>query len=138
MRQPDGRHTLRISLDENVPVQLKSMFRGHEVRSVNDKEVGWKNIKNGLLLIEMEGRSDLLITADRNMYAQQNLSGRDFCILVLPTNRRRDVLALGEQIVEVATGMAAGMYVVLERTGEVVRKSFERQAGSGTERLLKE
>jgi hypothetical protein len=67
-------------LDENIPVQLKAIFRGHEVRSVNDKEIGWKNIQNGLLLTEMEGRFDLLVTADRNMYSQQNLSGRDICI----------------------------------------------------------
>jgi predicted nuclease of predicted toxin-antitoxin system len=92
---------LRVLLDENIPVQLKAVFHGHEVRSVNDKDVGWKNIKNGLLLTEMEDRFDLLVTADRNMYAQQNLSGRDICILVLPTNRRRDVLALGEQIVSI-------------------------------------
>jgi predicted nuclease of predicted toxin-antitoxin system len=69
---------LRILLDENIPVQLKAVFHGHEVRSVNDKDVGWKNIKNGQLLTQMEGRFDLLITADHNIYAQQNLSGRGF------------------------------------------------------------
>jgi hypothetical protein len=30
----------------------------------------------------MEGRYDLLITADRNICAQQNISGRNICILV--------------------------------------------------------
>jgi predicted nuclease of predicted toxin-antitoxin system len=120
---------LRILLDENIPVQLRAVFRGHEVRSVNDKDVGWKNIQNGLLLATMEGRFDLLITADRNMYAQQNLSGRGICILVLPTNRRRDVLALGEQIVQVVDGMAIGEYVVIEMTGAVVRRSFDRPDG---------
>jgi len=58
---------LRILLDENIPVQLKAAFRGHEVRSVNDWDVSWKNIKNGRLLVEMEGRFDVLVTADRNM-----------------------------------------------------------------------
>ena len=67
---------MRILLDENIPVQLKSVFIGHEVRSVNDPDVGWKNLANGRLLAEMEGRFDMLITADRNMFAQQNLTGR--------------------------------------------------------------
>jgi hypothetical protein len=116
---------LRILLDENIPVQLKAIFRGHEVRFVNDGDVGWKSIKNGQLLTEMEGRFELLIAADRNMYAQQNLSGRGICILVLPTNRRRDVLALSEQVVDVVDRITVGEYVVLEMTGVVVRRSFD-------------
>jgi predicted nuclease of predicted toxin-antitoxin system len=123
---------LRILLDENIPVQLKAVFPGHLVKSVNDSDVGWKNIKNGRLLAEMEGRFDLLVTADKNMFAQQNLSGRNICILVLPVHRRNDVLALSERIVEVAAGMSAGEYVVLEKTGAVRRQSFDRSDdGSG-------
>ena len=56
------------------------------VKSVNDSDIGWRNIKNGRLLSEMKGRFDLLITADRNMFAQQNLAGRAICILVLLVN----------------------------------------------------
>ncbi len=126
MRQPQGCVALRILLDENIPVQLKAVFRDHVVRSVNDSDVGWKNIQNGRLLAEMEGRFDLLITADRNMFAQQNLSDRNICILVLPVNRRNDVLALSERIIEVAAGMSAGMYVVLDKTGAVLTRSFDR------------
>ena len=62
---------MRILLDENIPVQLKPYLPGYFVASVNDKDVGWKNIANGRLLSEMEGRFDLLITADKNIYVQQ-------------------------------------------------------------------
>jgi predicted nuclease of predicted toxin-antitoxin system len=125
MRQPQGCVELRILPDENIPVQLKAFFRRHMVKSVNDRDVGWKNIKNGRLLAEMEGKFDLLVTADRNMFAQQNLAGRNICILVLPANRRSEVLALGERIVEVVDGMSVGAYVVLEKTGEVHSRSFD-------------
>jgi hypothetical protein len=132
VRQPQGCVALRILLDENIPVQLKAAFPGHLVKSVNDSDIGWKNIKNGRLLSEMEGRFDLLITADRNMFAQQNLAGRTICILVLPANRRNDVLALSKRIVEVAAAMSAGAYAVLEKTGVVHTRSFDRtDAGSG-------
>jgi hypothetical protein len=124
--QPRGCIALRVLLDENIPVQLKAVFRGHTVKSVNDKDVGWKNIKNGRLLSEMEGRFDLLITADRNIYAQQNLSGRSISILVLPANRRADVLALGARIVEVVDGLSVGKYLVLEKTGVVHSISFSQ------------
>ena len=108
---------MRILLDENVPVQLRAVFDRHLVASVNDRTVGWKNISNGRLLAEMEGRFDLLITADRNIYAQQNLSGRNISILVLPTNRRKDVLSLAPRIVAIVETMTSGTYVVLDNTG---------------------
>ena len=113
---------MRILLDENIPVQLKGIFPGHEVSSVNDPDLGWKTITNGRLLSEMAGRFDLLITADRNMFAQQNLADRAISILVIPTNRRRDVLALGEQIVAIVNNMQPGEYVVLERSGQARRR----------------
>jgi predicted nuclease of predicted toxin-antitoxin system len=103
-----------ILLDENIPVQLRAVFDRHQVASVNDRSVGWKNISNGRLLAEMEGRFDLLITADRNIYAQQNLSGRNISILVLPTNRRTDVMALAPRIVAIVETMKPGSYAVLE------------------------
>jgi hypothetical protein len=54
---------LSVLLGENIPIQLKAILRGTEAKSVNDAEIGWKNIKNGKLLAEMEGKFDLLITA---------------------------------------------------------------------------
>jgi hypothetical protein len=98
---------LGILLAENIPVQLKAPFGGHLVKSVNDSDPGWKNIKNGRLLEETEERFDLLVTADRNMFAQQNPVGRSICILGLPVNRRNEILTLSERIVGVATGMGA-------------------------------
>ena len=120
---------MRILLDENIKVQLRAVLRGHVVKSVNDREVGWKNIKNGRLLEEMEGGLDLLVAPGRNMFAQRNLSGRNICILVLPTNRRNAVLALGERVVEVVDGMSVGADVVLEKTGMVHGRSFDRPDG---------
>jgi predicted nuclease of predicted toxin-antitoxin system len=114
---------VKILLDENIPVQLRDIFHRHAVASINDKDLGWKSISNGKLLSEMEGKFDLLITADRNMYAQQNLSGRTIAILVLPTNRRKDVLALGPRIAEVVDGMSPGEYAIIENTGEIRRRT---------------
>jgi hypothetical protein len=71
----------------------------------------------------MEGRFDLLITADRNIYAQQNLKGRPICIPVLPTNRRKAVLDLAKTIEAVVAGMTMGDYVVLEITGAVTTRA---------------
>ncbi|MET0971063.1 MAG: hypothetical protein ABWY18_17825 [Tardiphaga sp.] len=108
---------MRILLDENIPVQLRNALGQHDVASVNDTTLGWKNISNGRLLAEMEGRFDLLITSERNIYAQQNLAGRNVSILVVPTNRRNDVLALAPRIATAIDAMTAGQYAVLEKSG---------------------
>ena len=116
---------MRVLLDENIPIQLKAILGRTAVKSVNDAEIGWKNIKNGKLIAEMEGKFDLLITADQNLYAQQNLKGRKICILVLPTNKRSDVLAMAGRIIEVMTEISVGDYVVLQRSGTVIKASFD-------------
>lgn len=52
--------------------------------------------KNGELLSLMEGRWDVLITNDRNIRYQQNMSGRNVSILILcaKSNRIKDLLPL--------------------------------------------
>lgn len=86
--------------------------------------LGWKNVTNGRLLAGMEGRFDLLVTADKNIYSQQNFFGRSISVLVLPTNRRNDVMAMGSQIAAVVDTISAGEYLVLETTGELTRRTF--------------
>ena len=112
-----------------MPVQLRKIFDGHQVRSVNDRSLGWKNISNGRLLAEMEGRFDLLVTADRNLYAQQNLFGRQLSILVLPTNRRLDVLTLAARLIEIVETITFGQYLMVEKSGEVRARSFRSPGG---------
>ena len=56
---------------------------GHTV--VTAFERGWSTLQNGDLLRTAEADFDLLITTDRNLRYQQNLTGRRLGILVLPT-----------------------------------------------------
>jgi hypothetical protein len=57
-----------------------------------------------------EGQFDLLITTDRQLSHQQNLSERRLSILVLPTTSWRRIQAHGDEIVRVAESMAPGEY----------------------------
>ena len=80
-------------------------LRCHDTRSVNDPDIGWKSLTNGHPLAAMEDRFDFLITADNSMYARQSLVGRKLRILVLPTNKRSDVLAVTDRLVDVIAGV---------------------------------
>jgi hypothetical protein len=66
--------------------------RGHTAQFA-----GFAGLKNGQLLDVAESQGfEVLLTADQNIPAQQNLGGRALSILILcaPTNRLRDLIVL--------------------------------------------
>ncbi len=73
---------MRILLDHNVPFGLARKLEGHTVSIAED--FGWDRLTNGRLLAAAETAGfDLLLTADKNIRYQQNLSGRKISIVVL-------------------------------------------------------
>lgn len=79
---------MRILVDECLPRQLKAWIgSSHQAETV--QECGWTNVKNGTLLrLADEAGFDVLVTADKNMYFQQNFEGRRVSAVVIPTNRK--------------------------------------------------
>jgi|HubBroStandDraft_6_1064221.scaffolds.fasta_scaffold210652_1 hypothetical protein len=67
----------------------------------------------------------MLITSDKNIYAQQNLGARELSILVLPTNLRRHVMGRVADIVDTINRMKARQYVVIERDGRRLVFDFD-------------
>ena len=78
---------MRVLLDENVPVDLATLLRGHEVQTVSG--LGWQGLKNGELLQRAADRFDAFVTMDRNIEHQQVLAGQTFGVVLLraPSNR---------------------------------------------------
>lgn len=74
-----------VALDEGVPEQIAAHLSGHDVQSV--RQLGLKGVTNGRLLDAIEaGGFRALITNDKRMEREQNLSRRPFAILLLSTN----------------------------------------------------
>jgi hypothetical protein len=67
---------LRILFDHNVPVGVRLLLSGHEVRTVAEME--WPTrLENGELLKAAEFEAfDVLVTADQNIQHQQ-ISGAE-------------------------------------------------------------
>ncbi len=76
---------MRLLIDECVPRKVKFLFAdgGHECETVRDAGFGGK--ENGELLALAEERFDVLITIDKNIRYQQNMTGRNVAILVIRT-----------------------------------------------------
>ncbi|HEY0795376.1 MAG TPA: hypothetical protein VGD64_06305 [Acidisarcina sp.] len=73
-----------ILFDHVTPRGIARFLIGHSVTKARDR--GWDALSNGNLLAEAERAGfDLLLTADKNMRYQQNLSGRRIALIVLST-----------------------------------------------------
>jgi predicted nuclease of predicted toxin-antitoxin system len=87
---------MKILIDECLPAALKQNLTtlGHECESV--RQAGYGSKKNGELLTLAEGRWNVLLTSDRNIKYQQNMTSRSVSILILcaKSNRIKDLLPL--------------------------------------------
>ena len=102
---------MTIILDENLPHGLLRMLAPRQIVTV--QEAGFAGMKNGQLLAALEGVFDILMTADKNLRYQQNLSGRRLAIVELPTNRWPLLHPLQARIVEAVDGCQPSSYVAV-------------------------
>jgi len=101
---------MKILIDECLPDELKESVAAmdHECEPVRRAGNGIK--KNGELLMLAEGQWDVLLTSDRNIKYQQNMTGRSVSILILraKSNRMKYLLPLmpacGEALLSVQPG----------------------------------
>ncbi len=87
---------MKILIDENLPRRLKERLSGHDAVTV--QEGGWTGIKNSELLKRAEGSFDVVLTADKNLRHQQNLSQFNLAVIVFPSNRLGVVEAEAEHL----------------------------------------
>ena len=95
-------------LDNCVPWRLAQHIAGHQVTSVVD--LGWANLKNGLLLEAMADRFDVFLTVDKSLPFQQRLDDRPFAVVILraKTNRLSDLLPLVPDLLQALERVSPG------------------------------
>jgi hypothetical protein len=84
---------------------------GHECQTV--RQAGFGSKKNGELLTIADGRWDVLLTSDRNIRYQQNMTGRSVSIVILraKSNRMKDLLPLMPACAQALLDTQAGQVV---------------------------
>jgi hypothetical protein len=102
---------MQILFDQSTPVPLKRNLIPHTVATAF--EMGWSALSNGDLLAAAEGKFDLLITTDQNLRYQQNLTGRQLAILVLPTTSWPIILEHTAEIAAAVDAIQASGYLEL-------------------------
>ena len=73
---------MKVLLDENVPHDLRPFLDRYETFTA--AWMGWAGLKNGQLLNAAEAAGmDVLVTGDRTLIYEQNLSGRKIALVSL-------------------------------------------------------
>ena len=83
---------MKVLIDENLPRKLAGYLQGHDCRTVT--ECGWAGRKNGELLSLAEPLFDVLLTLDKSVPFQQEVSSRAIAVLIVRarSNRIQDLL----------------------------------------------
>jgi hypothetical protein len=98
-----------VLLDECVDRRLLADIRGHDVKTVPD--AGWAALKNGDLLSRAQHEFDALVTTDRNLPFQQDLSRFSIAVVVLraQSNRLADLRPLIPELLDTLPAARQGM-----------------------------
>lgn len=104
---------MKILLDECIDRRLAKEFANYDVKTV--PQMGWSGVKNGQLLSLAEAEFDVLITVDRNLSFQQNLTRFDLAIVVLqaPSNRLADLKPLVPKVLTVLPTAVKGQAIAV-------------------------
>jgi hypothetical protein len=104
---------MRILFDHSTPAPLRYALRDHVV--VEAIERGWERLANGALLDAAEAAGfDLLVTADKNIYYQQNLTGRKISIVVLGNAQWPALRPYVERVVTAVDAATPGSFTKVE------------------------
>jgi hypothetical protein len=104
---------MHVLFDNGVPRGVASVLNGHLVEEARDR--GWDRLTNGDLLRAAEAVGfDVLLTTDRNIRYQQNLSKRAIAVVALS---RGSWPLIRKKLTEVAAAVDAttpGSYAEVE------------------------
>jgi hypothetical protein len=104
---------MRILFDHGTPLPLRAALVGHNVTRTQD--LGWDRFSNGELLTAAEQAGfDLLLTTDKNIRYQQNLTGRKIAIVVLSTSQWPIIRLHVQRVVTAVNAATPGSYTEVD------------------------
>jgi hypothetical protein len=102
-----------VLFDQSTPAPLRHALNVHVV--VEAIERGWERLDNGALLDAAEAAAfDILITADKNIRYQQNLTNRKIAVVVLGNAQWPVLRRHVDRVVLALNGATPGSYTLVE------------------------
>ena len=104
---------MRVLFDHGTPAPLRHTLAGHQVATAYER--GWSGLKNGELIAAAEaGEFEVLVTTDKNLRYQQNLTGRELAIVVLWTTSWPKIQQALPKVQSAVDGAIKGSYVEID------------------------
>jgi hypothetical protein len=104
---------MRILFDHGTPSGIAGALSGHDVTEAIER--GWDTLSNGELLKVAEAAGfDLLLTTDKRIRYQQNLTGRKIAVVVLGNSTWRVVRLYLDRIALVVADAKPGSYAEVD------------------------
>ena len=99
---------MRVLLDEQMPKDLVAELTGHEIRTIG--QLGWKGLENGELLDQASQRFDALITMDKRMPLDFDVSRYRIALVLIraPSNRIEALRPLVPAILQALADVGPG------------------------------
>jgi len=95
---------MRVLLDECLPERLRDELPGHQVHTA--REAGLAGKKNGLLMELASAQFDILVTVDRGIPSQQNMTNSSLGVVLIHA-RSNSFPALAELLPQLRHAVAA-------------------------------
>jgi hypothetical protein len=105
-----------VHFDQGTPRGIAASLQGHSVKEA--KAQGWDLLKNGELLNAAEAAGfELLLTTDKNIRYQQNLTNRKIAIVVLGKGRWRLIKPVVDRVAAAVNAATPGSYTEVDIPG---------------------
>ena len=100
---------MRVLFDNGTPKPIAASLTGHEVTYA--RKIGWHELGNGELIQQAEQAGfEVLLSTDKNLKYQQNLSGRKIAIIVLGNQQWPVVRLYLDRIAAAVNAATPGSY----------------------------
>ena len=100
---------MRVLFDNGTPKPIAASLTGHEVTYA--RQIGWHELENGELIQQAEQAGyEVLLSTDKNLKYQQNLSERKIAIIVLGNQQWPVVRRYLDRIAAAVNAATPGSY----------------------------
>jgi hypothetical protein len=104
---------MKVLFDNGTPKPIARSLAGHEITYA--RQIGWHELENGELIKQAENAGyEVLLSTDKNIRHQQNLSGRSIALVVLGNSQWPFVRLHLDRIAAAVNAATPGSYAVVE------------------------
>jgi hypothetical protein len=104
---------MKILFDNGTPKPIARSLPGHEITYA--RQIGWHELENGELIEKAEEAGyELLLSTDKNIRYQQNLTGRKIALVVLGNQQWPLVKLHLEKITAAVEACTPGSYAEVD------------------------